>query len=202
LAFQSAHASEWKHIYTKDDIEVSKKDIEDTAFFAFRGEGEVDVHIGRLAGVLLDTRLGPDWVDLQTECKMVRTHNENHTVIYNRYDLTWPVSDRDYVLDRQVSLDDQSKVMTVQYKSVEDALQPERDCCVRAEAVRTYWRFTAIPGKNRTKVEVEVLTDPRGSLPAWLVNMIQRGWPYNSILGLANRAKKEDVTADIRFADW
>jgi hypothetical protein len=198
---QDASAGEWETIYTKKDIEVARKEIEDSPLMAFRGEGVVDVHISLLVSVLKDSKLGPEWVDLQSESSTIESISEDDRVIYNRYDLTWPVSDRDYVMRQITTYDEVSKVITVGYESTEHADRPENDCCVRAQAIRTFWRFQALP-EGKTKVEVEVLTDPKGSLPAWLVNMIQRGWPYNSITGLSLRASKGDVEKHPKSASW
>ena len=203
LLFQSslAQAQEWRPIYTKDGIEVSKKVLEDSNLMPFRGEGDVDVHIGYLVKVLKTSGLGPEWVDLQVESRELERHSDESAILYNKYDLSWPVSDRDYVMKQTSTYDADKKVVTVTYQSIEDSRFPEDDCCVRAVAVRTFWRFTAI-SDTKTRIEVEVYTDPKGALPAWLVNMIQRGWPYNSITGLAKRAAKGDITKHPRCTDW
>ena len=78
---------------------------------------------------------------------------------------------------------------------------PPDDCCVRAQALRTYWRLTAKPDGG-THVEVEVLTDPKGMLPAWVVNLVQRGWPRNSITGLTGRAAEADIQGAGPTAGW
>ena len=75
---------------------------------------------------------------------------------------------------------------------------PESDCCVRAIAHKTYWRFTKV-NEGQTLVEVEAYTDPMGHLPAWLVNAIQKNWPRNSILSVAERASKPDIVAVVLF---
>jgi len=204
LFTSNAYASDspdWQAIYTKDGIDVAKKVLPDSNLMPFRGEGDVDVNIGLLVGVIKTAGLGPEWVDLQVESRELHRDSDESAIIYNKYDLSWPVSDRDYVMRQTSTYDAEKKVVTVTYESVEDSRFPEDDCCVRAVAVRTYWRFTQV-SDVKTHVEVEVYTDPKGSLPAWLVNMIQRGWPYNSITGLAARASKGDVTKHPRCVDW
>lgn len=207
LVFSAApsHAKEkntdWRPIYIKKGIQVSKRSVPDSNLMAFRGEGDVDVNIGLLVGVIKTSGLGPEWVDLQVESKELVRDSDESAILYNKYDLSWPVSDRDYVMRQTTTYDTEKKVVTVTYSSIEDERFPEDKCCVRAVAVRTFWRFAALEG-DRTHVEVEVYTDPKGSLPAWLVNMIQRKWPYNSITGLAERAAKGDVHKHARCTDW
>ena len=196
-----AYGQDWKPVYEKDGIAVAKKVLPDSSLMPFRGEGIVDVHISKLVGVIKTAGLGPDWVDLQVESKELHRDSDEAAIIYNKYDLSWPVSDRDYLMQQRTTYDADNKVVTVTYESIEDPRWPPDDCCVRAVAVRTYWKFEYVSA-TQTKIEVEVYTDPKGALPAWLVNMIQRGWPYNSITGISARAKKTDVTAHPRCTDW
>jgi hypothetical protein len=196
-----AAAQSWEPIYTKDGISVAKKVLPDSNLMPFKGEGDVDVAIGRLVSVIKKTELGPEWVDLQVVSTVLDSKGDEFALLYQKYDLSWPVSDRDYVLRQTTTYDADKKVVTVTYESTTDPKRPVDDCCVRAVAVRTFWRFTAL-SPTKTHVEVEVFTDPKGALPAWLVNMIQRGWPYNSIIGLANRAGKSDISKHPRCADW
>ena len=47
-----------------------------------------------------------------------------------------------------------------------------------------------------------MLTDPKGMLPAFIVNMIQKDWPRKSINALKARAMKPDVAPEAAYADW
>ena len=55
---------------------------------------------------------------------------------------------------------------------------------------------------GKTRIMVEVITDPKGSLPAWLINLIQKDWPYNTISALKKRAKKGDIKPNPKMAGW
>lgn len=198
-----AHAGgdgEWEVIDNSDGLITSRRQVEGSSMLAFRGEWDTDLHVGRMLSVLADANLGPEWVDLQIVSREVEAIDTNNTIIYQVYDLSWPISDRDYVMKRQIILDPAKRVATVTYNSVEHASVPADDCCVRAQTYQTYWRLTDTD--TGTHVEVEVHTNPKGSLPAWLVNMVQKGWPKNSITGLLNRAAKPDIKVHPEVASW
>jgi hypothetical protein len=72
---------------------------------------------------------------------------------------------------------------------------------VRAVVHNTYYRFEALPD-GRTKLMVEVHTDPKGSLPSWLVNRIQRDWPSKTLNGLIDRTKKSPAAPHPHFNGW
>ena len=46
---------------------------------------------------------------------------------------------------------------------------------------------------GKTWVEVDIFIDPKGEVPAFLVNILQRYWPYNTIMGVRSQVKKPFV---------
>lgn len=198
---EPAAAQGWEPVSEADGVRVWSRPVGDSAVLGFRGEATLEVPIGRLVGVLLDTRRSSDWVDRLVEARRLRELENGASVLYNRYALSWPLRDRDYVLKRVLVIDPEARVVTATYRSVEDPTQPEQDCCIRAVTDPTLWRFSQLrPG--RTRVEVEVSTDPKGSIPLWLANAVQRGWPRNSILRLAARAGEPDAAVHPLLAQW
>jgi hypothetical protein len=191
----------WEFIMNKEGVEVARKVMPDSPLFAFRGETELDVPIGKLITVLRDDDIAEEWVDLMVEHKVVRVENIDKQVIYEWYGLPWPISDRDYVMWEISIFDKENLEFTIDFYSIEDAGKPESECCVRAMAYKTFWRLKKL-GSHSTKVEVEVFTDPKGNLPAWLINMIQQDWPWKTIAGLRDRARKRDIKPSPRVADW
>ncbi len=199
LLGQPAHA--WEVIMTQKGVEVAQKTMENSQLMAFRGEGVMDVPVGKLVAVLLADHLATEWVDLQAEHTVVREDSAAKSILYQRYDLPFPIDDRDYVLEEVTSFDDANWVFTLKYESIEHPDRPVSSCCVRARAYRTFWRLTKLDA-GRTKVEVEVFTDPKGMLPSWLINMIQKDWPWKSITGLVNRATQGDIEPEPRSTGW
>jgi hypothetical protein len=200
LALPANAEQPWEPIGTKGGIAVSKRHEPESPVLAFRGEGDVEVHVAKLVSVQRDRSKSLDWVDLLSEVDL-RMVGETSAHVYMRYDLTWPVQDRDFMVLRTVEADPDDKVYRVRMTSIDDPHWPESDCCVRATIYRTYWQFTALEN-DRTHVEVEVFTDPRGSIPTWMANLVQKDWAYNSITRLAERAMEADVVPAPELKDW
>jgi hypothetical protein len=183
-------------------VDVKRQDIPGSPLFAFRGEAELDLPVGVMAAVLLDDTIGTEWVDLMNLSEEKRRIGPHAKILHQGYDLPFPVKDRDYSLLEEAEFDSQAKVFTLQFKSVVDEAVPEVPGYIRAEAITTYWRLSAIPGSDKVKVEVEVFTDPKGTLPPWLVNLIQRTWPRNTIVGLYRRSIQGDIPGHPEAAGW
>ncbi len=206
LAFVSTNVcasggAEWDEVGTKAGVHVQRKVMPNSPLFAFRGEGVFDVEIERLVSVLKTAEIAVEWVDLMTEHRVVKQVSANTHLIYESYGLPWPISDRDYLMHEVKNYDESERVFTIRYESVEDASTPIKGDHVRAIAYRTFWRLTMLDAQ-RTRVEVEVFTDPKGTLPAWLINLIQKDWPWKTIDGLVNRAQKQDVQPDQTTSAW
>ena len=78
-------------------------------------------------------------------------------------------------------------------KSVDDALGPPTKG-VRATLHGS--NFILTPREDgRTDIEVDIFIDPKGRVPAFLVNILQRYWPYNTITGLQRQVRKPFVKA-------
>ncbi len=56
--------------------------------------------------------------------------------------------------------------------------------------------------ETQTLVVVEVTTDPKGSLPSFVVNLVQQGWPRKTIVGLGKVAGQESVGLHPKFSSW
>lgn len=78
----------------------------------------MDEHIGRLYTAFLNTTSTLDWVrflaeveELPVAASSSRGGGEGHGVIFQRYDMPWPVKDREVVIRRSVRLDKRAKKM-------------------------------------------------------------------------------------------
>ena len=133
--------------------------------------------------------------------KQIRRLNSNEKLVHQGYDMPWPITDRDFVMNQTAKYNSETKEFTLQFKSVEAEDMPVQKCCVRAMAYRTFW-YLKNNSDGTTKVIVEVYADPKGSLPPWLINMIQKDWPYNTITGLLKFAKNNKVIPDAKISGW
>ena len=150
-------------------VKVEKQDVPNSPLFAFRGEAELHVDLGVMAAVLLDDAIGTEWVDLMNVSEEIRRESEHVKLVHQGYDLPWPVQDRDYALWEEAHFDHENRMFTLRFKSIVDDAIPVVPGFIRAEAYTTFWRLTAIPNSELIKVEVEVFTDPKDTLPPRLV---------------------------------
>ena len=203
LVCPAVHAAPpgWEVLSNEGGIETARKTMPNSSLFAFRGKAILDVHAAVLAETLINDAIGPEWVDLMYLSELLKQETPHSKIIRQGYDLPWPISDRDYVMRQIADFNEETKTITLHFESIKYAPMPVQDCCVRANAYRTFWRLTALPN-GKTRAEVEVFTDPMGLLPSWLINLIQADWPSNTLNGLYARATKGDVRPHPDAAGW
>ena len=183
----SALAQEWEEMYTEEEVTVSMMELEGTKLFAFKGDTIMDAPASKIMYVLLDNDHRIDWVDRLYINQVLSTNGPHEYVLYQAFDLPALFASRDYVY-RGIASRESENVITLDLKSVEHADAPET-VGIRAELVNTLYRLTMLED-GRTRVEVEVQTDPKGWMPAWLVNLVQRTWPMETLNGLRGQLDK------------
>ena len=180
----------WEQIDEGDGIRVYKKDIPNSDLVAFRGDSLIDAPIEKVLWVLGDNKYRTEWVDRLKFSKILEQKGPYEYIVYQHFGLPFPASDRDYVYRGKAVKAGVGKVVLL-LESVEHPKAPET-VGVRARLVRSRYELIA-KGKDQTIVIVEIQTDPKGWIPSWLVNMIQKSWPRKTLTALKKQVRKPYV---------
>lgn len=185
-----AYGGEWELIGEKEGIKAYRQSVADSSLHAFRGVKVMDVPIDEAAGVLLseDVPSKKRWIDMISEFKIL-TKGKGYAITYSSFDLPWPVSDRDFVVESKRSIDLSNNELRLDIRSVTHSGAKET-IGVRGEIHLSSWRLKALPGGKKTLVDIQVLSDPKGLLPDWLVNQIQKDWPFNTLSAFEREVKR------------
>jgi hypothetical protein len=186
VGFGAAAASDWELGDKEDGITSYKKSEPGSPVTAFKGEAVIDAPLAKVAWVIRDNDHRTEWVDRLQSSRVLETIATGSKIIYQHFGLPWPIADRDYVYEAKLAW--QGETLQFDLKSTTNSKSPET-VGVRANLIRCTYRLKPW-GENRTHITVEVHTDPAGSLPAWLVNIIQRKWPIKTLSGIRKMVKK------------
>ena len=166
-------SSKWEVISDEDNFLSKRMEVSKSNLFAFRGETEAQIPIGKIISVFLDRSKRHEWVDrFENEVELESNKDEKvfvDRVYWIQFKMPVFISDRDYVLEAKGEINHEKREVSVYIKSVEHSRKSVDDCCVRAEAYGTFYRFTSLDNGG-TRLEVEVHTDPKaGCLLYWLI---------------------------------
>lgn len=180
----------WMPIEDKDGIAVYKTEVSGTKVVGFRGETTVYASAEKVMHVLLDNDHRKDWVDRLKVSKVLEQTGPFEYVIYQEFNLPWPMKNRDFVYRGRAVRDSEGRVvLTLRSEEHKDA---PKSAGVRAELKESKYIITPI-GKYKCKLEVEILSDPKGAIPSWLVNLIQKNWPSKTLSSIKNQVEKSFV---------
>lgn len=181
LAPGSARAAGWEQISNDDGIKVWKKKIEGSDFVAFRGRGVIKAPILNVAAVIRDADRETEWMENCVDAKTVRFLSATDAIVYNRTGSPAPfVQDRDTVLKTTTTVTPAEKTVLIEFSQTEDPKAPPKDGVVRMPVLKGHWKLRQL-GPYSTELEYQVLADPGGSLPAWLVNLVSRKMPFHTV---------------------
>lgn len=188
-AQEPAAEPQWQETRNADGIQVYSRQWPGDPVVQVKAVAVIDAAITRIVDVLDNHAEHPQWVPYLEEARVLQSFSATEQLIYNRFDAPWPATDRDYVY-RVHSRQGGDGVISYTMKSEASELMPEQPGIVRAELLAGIYTLTPV-SETQTKVEFAFRADPRGSLPRWLVNIIQRGFPFKSLRGLRERVNVE-----------
>ncbi len=187
----------WVPTGHRDGILTFKRNVPGTKLLAFKGEGVVEAPLAKVFQVLFDTTRATEWIADLKECRVVRKISDLEFLEYDRAG-TPPIimKDRDFLSRVTIEPKPREKTLVMRYEPAEDPAAPPARKYIRGELKSCVYVLTAIDGGARTEISAEVLCDPKGSVPKWLVNWFQGSWPRDTFVHMRRQAAKTDI------ADW
>lgn len=206
LLLPSTAMAGWNYLKTEDGVEVYERNARYMGEQTLRAVVEVDAPIGQVVSVFTDPEARMEWTYRADDQEVLQVDGDTEDQwlerFWTRIDMPFPVSDRDYLVAKKYELHPEERKLTARVRSINDDRKPEQSCCVRALSVMRY-TLEAIPGEERTRVELIAETDLRGNLSSGrLVRQNAPAWPVGTLKRLAERAEANGVPIDERVADW
>lgn len=185
----------WNKSSNSNGLTLYWAKVDGSQVIAFRGEGIVDAPIEKVASIIVDTTRATEWIDSLVSSKVVRKLPGTDFIEYDHVGIMFPfdtvMSDRDFVSHVYLEGDPAGR-FTVSYLPAEDEQAPVLKKYTRG-TMTCVFKMTKMSLEDETYVEAEIHCDPRGTVPKWLVNFFQEGWPQTTFENLRKQAKKSDI---------
>lgn len=187
LFYCSAGAQGWEFVKERNGIKVFTRKEPNTSLKSFKGI--MDVHstmdrVKKLIGNVHNT----EWWDKNVKDIRVLYYEENkHFKYYLRYDVPWPLADRDLCVDACVKEDPVTGIREINAKPLPN-LVPEQEGVVR---ITNYWQKWVIQPMDNgiIRITLEGSVDPGGSVPTWLINLVITDTPLNVMGGIKEKVE-------------
>ena len=173
-----ASTSEWELKKDKKEIKVFTKQSDNSDYFSFKAISLITTNTQSLVNLMRDMSAMDSWLETCRDPIVVSEPDGASRVIHMKNDSPFfLISDRDLVLLQRFHRVSDEVVMIDLIDHGNDV--EKADGHVRA-TFNGHWMFTKI---SDTEIEVEYqgLTDPKGSVPSSMSNLVVLDVPFNTL---------------------
>lgn len=172
----------WIFKHETDHIKVWYRPDTSGAMHSVRAATSFHCTQAAIVALLDDCARIKTWGYKTSESRPCRRVSDTETYYYARYDVPWPLTDRDIVMHSIRWQDTKTGCVRYAINAAPDEI-PEQKDLVRIRNAYSNWQI--FPTRDGwTYCEWIVSSDPGGKIPAWLVNMAVTRGPYESMKGI------------------
>lgn len=180
-------AQEWKLAREKEGIKVYTREEPGSPVRSFRGETTYRADPEAILALLVDVENFDEWDPDISEMRVLDRQEGISFTYYLVYDVPWPMTDRDLCVTAEILKNNHTGEIQIVARPMSQ-LVPETDDRVRIKEYWQRWSILPLPGGEVT-LSTEGFTDPGGSVPAWLSNMVVTDSPLEMIAEIKKRTQ-------------
>jgi hypothetical protein len=185
----SALAEDWQVIdHTSEGYEIATRQEPNRNLPSLRARGVLEGDIVHLLAILLDAKRSTEWAEGASVVKILRRTGPLTALIYTRSELTWPVNDRDVVMQGQLEIIKPREEYNLVMRVMKEGMPPQ-DGTIRITDAYAHFRLKK-RADGKVWIEYIVNADPGGSLPSWLVKWAARKVPRRTLNKLQKQLER------------
>jgi hypothetical protein len=182
FALQAQNHSPWKFQHEKQGVLVYTRKDSTTGIQEIKLRTEVQAKVSELVALTNDVPNLKAWAYRLYAAHIVRKVSDKEGYLYMRSDFPFPFSDRDAILHFTIKQDPVTKQVVSSSESAA-YLIPENKGVIRVKTIETKWTFTPL-SDGKVRLEYEIMSDPGGGIPKWIINLAADEAPVRSMLAL------------------
>ena len=184
----SLGAQSWNFAKEKNGVMMYTRMQEGSNFKCFRGETDFHATMAQLDQYIGVANNFDQWDENIRDLRVLASQPMRHVECYFMYITPWPLNNRDFYAQIDVSYDSLSRTKTV-YAYPLAGEYPKRDGVVRIQDYWLRWTLTQMDEQTIHGI-VEGFIDPAGLVPSWLYNLVIVEAPYKVMSGIKERVEK------------
>ena len=186
----SSSTEKWTLKAQKGNIKIYTRTTPKSDIKEVRITTQIEGDIEDLLTLLDDVSSFKKWVYRCSKSDMLKEIAKGEYYYYNLTDFPFPFSDRDVVIHSKTWKVPNKNI----YKTQSEAYQKEdlkaiQPGVVRIKTLEYTWTFTPLDN-GMIDIDYEILSEPGGALPAWVVNMAISKGPMETMVRLKKEMKR------------
>jgi len=181
----------WELVKDENGIKVFVFETNESEIVKAKTNIVINAPIQRVKEVLDDIDHRHEWIPFLKISKALSEYKNNKRIEYSHFSAPWPASDRDFVYQIELINSSANKLVYKMF-SVESDLKLNDNSYIRADLFESIYTLESVDNET-TAVELIFHADPKGWLPNWITNIIQRVLPFKILRNLRNRLNNENA---------
>ena len=182
-------ADTWQLKKFESGIAIYVRNVDNSKFKELKSVTIYKSSLSGLISLIDDFESYPEWVYKCGVSKTIIKNSDTDLIHYQSVTAPWPVENRDFVVQVRLQQDPVTKVVTQTATSIPDYV-PGVAGHIRIREFKAQWIL--IPLKNgNIEADYQLLVNPGGILPAWLVNLAVIDGPFETALNMKTWLTKE-----------
>jgi len=159
--------SEWELKKEDEGILAYTRSREGIKFKEYKVEMEMSASLSQVMAIFKDFEVYTDLFPGTEDVKVLHNDPEHH-ITYIKFDIPFPARDRDAIFDNHLSYNEEEKSLIVDVKCLTDEYETNPKL-IQILFCEGGWKFTDLEN-GKLLVHHNLIVDPAGAAPAWIVN--------------------------------
>jgi len=172
----------------KDGIKVFTKNVDTSKFKAIKVECVLDGTIDKFDSIIRNVENHKSWVYSTKKSFLVKVVNKTEIIYYTETSLPWPASNRDVIIQMQILKDSVNNSETINASNLNGVID-EKSGIVRVRLLSMQY-YVHLVSEHKISITFNILVDPSGSIPAWIVNAFAVKGPFETFSKLGDFLKQ------------
>ncbi len=192
-----AFGENWELLVEKHGIQVYGAEATTDGLIPFRSKAVLNHPFERVLTVLLDADRKPEWSPKLKSTKVHKKISATKYILSEYYNTPWPATDREFLMLGELYPEKDKFTLTATTHIDPELADKEHIQVDIRKLIVTIEKIN----ENQTAFEFIFLGDMQGWMPAWLINLIQKQWPFKFIKRLNSQLEKNDIVPGQIFKD-
>ena len=187
MAHSDSHTTQenWLEINNQENIKVFSTHVDGSNILKIKAVTVVDASFKEIQAILDDVGKRHIWIPYLQSSRIIEKISDTENIEYSYFSAPWPASNRDFVYSIKRTEFNASSLI-YQMTSTQHPSKSENEDLIRAELMTSTYILSRI-SEQKTQVELIYHADPKGWLPNWIINIIQKILPFKILRNLKHR---------------
>lgn len=181
-------APSWRLQSSDKGISIYRANVVGTNVVPFKAVMTIPGTLEEVSMVLEDISRRGEWISHYGMSLLLDRPNDYDQIEYLRVAMPWPVADRSALIRVRITVSDDVHTATIAAESVESHPRDTLPALVRALVYASTFQMTQVD--DHVEVASLVFIDPRGRIPAWVVNYFTSRVAQSTLEGLRKQVAR------------